>query len=221
MAHRFARALFLGATSAATVGSTPVAWALLNPKDPIVTLYERPPEGAAKPAPAAEKLPELKQDAAGYWVVDFRHLASFWFGRREADVEPRPGDDPRPDGSFPKPAESGVLAMPTEPGQSGSIPPGIAALDGKRVRLSGYMLPIRMENGLVKDFLVLRNQMMCCFGRRPQPNEWVVVKMKGRGVPSTMDTPLCFYGVLHVGEIFENHVFEGLYQLDGEKIAAP
>src|SRR5258708_1142300 len=73
--------------------------------------------------------------------------------------------------------------------------------------------------GLVRDLLLLRNQMMCCFGRQPEPNEWVVVKMAGPGVPSKMDTPLSLYGTLHVGEMFENNVFEGLYQLDGEKIS--
>ena len=71
----------------------------------------------------------------------------------------------------------------------------------------------------MKDFLLLRNQMMCCYGRQPEPNEWVVVKMTGKGVPSKMDTPLNLYGTLHVGEMFENHVFEGLYQLDGEKVS--
>jgi hypothetical protein len=194
------------------------AQALPNPKDPNVTLYERPPKATVAPAPAPENFPALKQDAAGYWQVTFQHLASFSFGQHKF-FDDLPGISSRSRIALLVPDESEAVVLPTEPGTSGSIPDNVRALDGKRVCISGYMLPIRMENGLVKDFLLLRNQMMCCYGRQPEPNEWVVVKMAGPGVPGKMDTPLSLYGTLHVGEMFENHVFEGLYQLDGEKIS--
>ncbi len=206
---------------AAAFGAAGSLFGLINPADPNVTLYERPPKTASAPRTSDDALPELKQDAAGYWQVDFRYLASFSFGRHKVSYD----QGFKPYGgrklALLVPDESEAVEMPTEPGQSGTIPNNIVALDGQRVCLTGYMLPIKLEDGLVKDFLVLRNQMMCCYGRRPELNEWVVVKMKGKGVPSTMDTPLKFYGTLHVGEFFNNHVFEGLYQLDGEKTAAP
>lgn len=202
---------------AAAIGLTLTAHALLDPKNPAVTLYERPPKTAEAPAPGT--FPELKQDSAGYWQVDFGHLASFSFGQHKVSFDDQPKAVGRRNVALLVPDESDAVEMPTAPGQSGTIPPNILALDGKRVRLTGYMLPIRMVDGLVQDFLLLRNQMMCCYGRRPELNEWVVVRMKGKGVPSTMDTPLSFYGTLHVGEFFENQVFEGLYRLDGEKIS--
>jgi hypothetical protein len=194
------------------------AQALPDPKDPNVTLYERPTKTGVPP-PVSENFPELRQDATGYWQVDFRHLASFSFGRHKVNYDERPKRFGRTKVALLVPDESDAVVLPTEPGTSGPIPDNVRALDGKRVCISGYMLPIRMENGLVKDFLLLRNQMMCCYGRQPEPNEWVVVKMKDKGVPSKMDTPLNLYGALHVGEMFEGHVFEGLYQLDGEKIS--
>ena len=203
----------------ATGGWALSARALLDPKDPNVALYERPPKSAATPPPAPENFPDLKQDAAGYWQVNFQHLASFSFGRHRFNFDERPKMSARGKVALLVPDDSEAVILPTEPGTSGPIPENVRALDGKRVCISGYMLPIRMENGLVKDFLLLRNQMMCCYGRQPEPNEWVVVKMSGKGVPSKMDTPLSLYGTLHVGEMFENHVFEGLYQLDGEKIS--
>jgi len=195
------------------------ARALPDPKDPIVTLYERPPKATAVPPPAPENFPELKQDVAGYWQVNFQHLASFSVGQQLYHFDEVPKNLPRTRVALLVPDESEAVVLPTEPGTSGPIPANVRALDAKRVCISGYMLPIRMENGLVKDFLLLRNQMMCCYGRQPEPNEWVVVKMSGPGVPSKMDTPLTLYGNLHVGEMFENHVFEGLYQLDGEKVS--
>jgi hypothetical protein len=195
------------------------AQALPDQKDPNVTLYERPPKAAATPAPAPDSFPALQQDAAGYWLVSFQHLASFSFGRHKFSYDEQPGIAARGKVALLVPDESDAVELPTEPGTSGPIPANVLALDGRRVCLTGYMLPIRLENGLVKDFLLLRNQMMCCYGRRPELNEWVVVKMAGPGVPNRMDTPLKLYGTLHVGEKFENQVFEGLYLLDGEKIS--
>jgi hypothetical protein len=61
---------------------------------------------------------------------------------------------------------------------------------------------------------------MCCYGVRPKPNEWIVVKMKGKGVVPAMDVPLNFYGTLHVGQLYEQNMFAGLYQMDGEKVSA-
>ncbi|MDB6126775.1 MAG: hypothetical protein JWM35_671 [Verrucomicrobia bacterium] len=188
------------------------------PENPYTVLYSRPPNSAASTVPPRGDFPELMQDAAGYWQIDFRHLASFDYGHHK--VAPSPGEEKiQPPDIVPLiPTESDVVELPTAPGVNGRIPPNVQALDGRKVRITGYMLPVRMENGLVKDFLLLRNQMMCCFGRQPEPNEWVVVRMKGKGVQSQMDTPMAFYGTLHVGEMFENQVFEGLYELDGEKI---
>ncbi|HTZ19965.1 MAG TPA: DUF3299 domain-containing protein [Opitutaceae bacterium] len=164
---------------------------------------------------------DLKQDAAGYWEVGFQHLASFSFGQHKFNAESPAGSIGRRRLGLPVPGDNGEVEWPTEPGQSGSIPAKVRALDGRRVCITGYMLPTKEENGRVKECLLLRNQMMCCFGRRPELNEWVVVKMKGAGVQNKMDTPIVFYGTLHVGEMFENHVFEGLYELDGEKISIP
>ncbi len=189
------------------------------PPAPGTTFNGQSPVTAASPSPG--NFPELKQDAAGNWLVGFEHLASFSFGRHKVDYE----DTLKPKGLGAKRLALLIgdtrdpVEMPTEPGQSGTIPARILALEGKKVRVSGYMLPIKLENGLVTQCLLLRNQMMCCYGRQPELNEWVVVTMKGKGVPSTMDTVLAFYGTLHVGEIFENHIFEGLYQLDCEKIS--
>lgn len=184
------------------------------------TSFDQPAEISAPPSPT-ENFPELKQDAAGNWLVGFQHLASFSFGRHKTSFEEDPSISfGREKFVRLRPDDSDTVEMPTEPGTSGTIPAKVRALNGKKVCISGYMLPVKMENGFVKECLVMRNQMMCCFGRRPELNEWVVVKMTGKGVPSTMDTPISFYGTLYVGEIFENSVFEGLYELAGEKISA-
>lgn len=132
-----------------------------------------------------------------YEVVGFDRLASFVFNP----------PDYAPTGAVPAPA-----AKPDQ------IPATIKALDEQKVAVAGFMLPVKMEEGLVKEFLLVRDPMACCYGMMPKVNEWVVVRMTGKGVQPLMDVPLTFYGRLRVGEMFENGYLTGIYLLEGEKM---
>ncbi len=96
------------------------------------------------------------------------------------------------------------------------IPASIKRLDGKKVLVRGYMLPITLNQGLVTEFLLVSSPQLCCFGVMPAANQWVIVKLPS-GVPPTMDVPLEFLGRLHVGALYEQDYLAGIYQLDGEK----
>ena len=50
------------------------------------------------------------------------------------------------------------------------IPPAIKALNEKPVAVRGFMLPMKVEHGMVTEFLLLKNQMGCCFGVNPAIN---------------------------------------------------
>ena len=82
------------------------------------------------------------------------------------------------------------------------------------------MLPVKTDKGLVTEFLLMKDPMMCCYGIMPKINEWVVVKMVGSGVAPLMDVPIGFEGKLQVGELYDNGYLTGLYLLEGEKQAA-
>jgi hypothetical protein len=94
-------------------------------------------------------------------------------------------------------------------------------LDNKSVALKGFMLPLKVEGGLVTELLIMRDQSMCCYGAVPKINEWVSVKMTSKGVKPIMDQPITMFGTLRVGEMRENGYLVGIYQLDGEKMAGP
>jgi len=134
----------------------------------------------------------------GYLRLGFDRLASYKFIA--------PAFDPAADSKGP---------LPTGEDQ---IPANVKAWSGKKVIVTGYMLPTKLNNGLVTEFLLVRNQMMCCYGSVPNMNEWVIVKMT-TGVPPLMDLPISFYGELKVGAMFENGYMTGIYQLAGEKMA--
>ncbi|MFI5335416.1 MAG: DUF3299 domain-containing protein [Opitutales bacterium] len=135
----------------------------------------------------------------GYERVGFDKLASFTFS-------PPAYDAAAPD---PKPA----------PKQDDQIPERIKQYNEKKVAVTGFMLPVKMDGGLVKEFLLVKDPMLCCYGVMPKLNEWVVVKMTGTGVKPLMDVPITFEGRLKVGEMFENGYLTGIYLLEGERMA--
>ena len=105
------------------------------------------------------------------------------------------------------------------PKQDDQIPDRIKGYNEKKVAVTGFMLPVKMDGGLVKEFLLVKDPMLCCYGVMPKLNEWVVVKMSGNGVKPLMDVPITFEGKLKVGEMFENGYLTGIYLLEGERMA--
>lgn len=98
------------------------------------------------------------------------------------------------------------------------IPESVRALDGKRVRVRGFLLSLGISKGLTREFLVMRSQMLCCYGRSPADNEWIVVKLPLPGLAIQQDEPMDVIGTLHVGAVTQGGVFSQLYTLDGESV---
>lgn len=154
----------------------------------------------AKAAPAA--LGAVQKDG-DFLIVGFDRLAAFNY-----DI---PDEAPAATN-----APAKAVAPPKE-----QIPANVKAFDKQRVALKGFMLPLKVEGGLITELLIMRDQSMCCYGTVPKINEWVSVKMTGKGVKPIMDQAVTLYGKLHVGEIRENGYLVGIYQMDGEKVAGP
>lgn len=104
-------------------------------------------------------------------------------------------------------------------GAASQIPADIQSLDRQFVSLKGFMLPLKVEKGLVTELLLMRDQSMCCYGVVPRINEWVSVKMTGGGVKPVMDTAVTLHGTLKVGEIFESGYLVGIYEMAGERMS--
>lgn len=104
-------------------------------------------------------------------------------------------------------------------GASSQIPGPVRALDHQFVSLKGFMLPLKVEKGLVTELLLMRDQSMCCYGVVPKINEWVSVKMTSGGVKPVMDTAVTLHGTLKVGEIYEGGYLVGIYEMAGERMS--
>jgi hypothetical protein len=98
------------------------------------------------------------------------------------------------------------------------IPATIKDLNEKEVAVKGFMLPVSVYHGQATEFLLLKNQGMCCYGTVPKMNEWVTVRMPGAGVKPVMNRLVKVTGTFHVGEMRENHLLTAIYRLDGDKV---
>jgi hypothetical protein len=98
------------------------------------------------------------------------------------------------------------------------IPAMVKAFNQKKVSIKGFMLPLKVEGGAVTEFLIMKDQSMCCYGSVPKITEWVSVKTANKGMKPIMDQPVSIQGTLHVGAMRENGYLVGIYQMEGEKL---
>jgi hypothetical protein len=149
---------------------------------------------AAAPTAAAAK---VNGGGGEYPPVGFDKLASYNF-----DV---PDDTPVTNLTGPDKADE-------------QIPTAVKAFNRKKVSIKGFMLPLKVEDGTVTEFLILKDQSMCCYGNVPKITEWVSVKTKSKGMKPIMDVPVSIEGTLHVGAMRENGYLVGIYEMDGDKM---
>lgn len=98
-----------------------------------------------------------------------------------------------------------------------SIPPQIKAYDGKRISITGYILPLRTRRGVVTEFLLLRDQGTCCFGAQAQINHFIRVVFPA-GIRPGDPVPWKVSGTIRVGETYVQGYLTGIYQLDAESV---
>lgn len=128
-------------------------------------------------------------DRQGYRSVTFSDLASFPY----------------------KTNEDGEL-LPNQP-----IPSGVLALDKSKVAVSGYLVPIEYKEDKVSGVILVRNQLLCCYGEEPQLNEWVLVSVDPP-VEAQLDVPVTFYGSFEVSPDIEEGQVISLYRMSATEM---
>lgn len=99
------------------------------------------------------------------------------------------------------------------------VPKSILKLEGKLVILQGFMIPIQSDGkDGIKAFLLIPNQMSCCFGIPPQVHQVVEVRMVAHPAAPAMDQVLAVLGRLHVHEHWDGPYLESLYQMEGWRV---
>lgn len=104
------------------------------------------------------------------------------------------------------------------------IPSAITALNGKRASVTGFMLPIKLDKGQCKEFLLVADRSLggCCWSRVPRMNEWISVKMTGDHAHRFVsDQPVTVTGNFHAGEEIVNDEVMSLYRIDADDVSGP
>ena len=102
-----------------------------------------------------------------------------------------------------------------------AVPDSIKALDGRRVAITGFMLPLRTSEKGCTDLLLMRDQGSCCFGRVPKLNHWIHVKVPEPGFRPATGYPITILGTLRVGPFIEDGSINSLYEMQGDKLHLP
>lgn len=92
----------------------------------------------------------------------------------------------------------------------------LQALDGKLVKIPGFMVPLEDEQRKVTEFLLVPNPQACIHVPPPPPNQMVYVKMK-KGVDAKVGPPLWVYGEFKISTKHSQYG-EVSYEISGDEV---
>lgn len=134
---------------------------------------------------------------------------TFFSGRAPLDpTQPPPGPDIGPEGRW--------LSRPG--GQAASVPaPVVEALNGKRVEIGGYIVPLDFEATSVKEFLLVPFVGACVHVPPPPANQIVfVAAAKGFAIKSMFE-PVTVVGVMRT-EIAHTGLADAGYKIEADRV---
>jgi len=93
----------------------------------------------------------------------------------------------------------------------------VEELSGQTIRIRGYMLPSFQQKGITQ-FVLVRDNMQCCFGPGAALCDCIMVDMKGTSTTYTVK-PIAVEGVFKIEEFADpdGNVL-AIYHLDGTKV---
>lgn len=110
-----------------------------------------------------------------------------------------------------------ISSWPFEGGLKG-MPKAVKELDGDKVVMIGFMLPIdEVED--IKEFLLVESLWACCYGQPPDINGLVRVVMKGDRRCDYQFDPILVKGTFKVEETLEDGYCVDVYQLHATEVS--
>lgn len=100
---------------------------------------------------------------------------------------------------------------------SGKSTPNLQSLDGKMVRIPGFMVPLEDNQKKVTEFLLVPSPQACIHVPPPPPNQMVLVEMDGKSNAQVEFGPIWIYGRLSLHS--KRHLYgESSFTMKGESI---
>jgi hypothetical protein len=106
-----------------------------------------------------------------------------------------------------------------DPYDSSLLTDKIKQLDGKSIRIRGYILPGFQQTG-IKQFVLVRDNMECCFGPGAMLHDCILVEMVGSASTSFTVRPVSVEGKFSIREVKDpvNGNYLAIYHLDGTEV---
>jgi hypothetical protein len=142
--------------------------------------------------------PRVKGLAREYKAMTFDNLGDFYY------YAPDPWETP----------DKELLKM-------NKIPDRIKALSGKKVALTGFMMPIDHDADGSKEFVLNGSYDMCGFGGPVAINQWVMVNYTGNGRVPYTHLPMTVFGELEVGEEYGEGRLISIYRMKAKAASTP
>jgi len=101
--------------------------------------------------------------------------------------------------------------------RSGIVPPNIERLNGQRVRIPGFIVPLDDFADKAKEFLLVPYYGACVHMPPPPPNQMVLVKLTGGPKAMALFAPVWIEGILVIKRV-ESPYGAVSYQMFGERI---
>jgi len=115
-----------------------------------------------------------------------------------------------------------VLNMEPVPDDAVShFPSWLKGLDGKEIRIRGFMYPTFEATG-IEQFVLARDNQICCFGRDPKVYDLVAVELrKGKKTNYIANRPFDVVGRFRIEMLAEDGKLFGLYWLEDAEVIDP
>lgn len=82
--------------------------------------------------------------------------------------------------------------------QTGERPADLASLDGKPVKIPGFVVPLDDDAATFSEFLLVPSPQACVHVPPPPPNQMIMVRMKSGTAPKRSWGPVWIMGTLHI-----------------------
>lgn len=100
---------------------------------------------------------------------------------------------------------------------TGKMNSQVRSLNGKTIRIPGFMIPLEDGSEEISEFLLVPQPMMCIHVPAPPPNQVIHVTMqKGKKVPITWPEPIWMYGIIRVKSTSSEYA-QTAYVMEGMK----
>lgn len=99
------------------------------------------------------------------------------------------------------------------------VPGDVAAMNGKKVAVMGYMIPVDFQDGGTNEFILVNVVPGCFFCSKPMPNDWIEVQtIGGKRFPYAGDELIIVTGKFEVGPVYDGAFLRSIYRLNADNV---